>query len=113
MAFAFKVIGEVQKVVDSIGRARGFGVMFELYFPDGQTCKYRYTGRKKKMSLRTCITARWQSGSIALDWMSEAIWCLKFGFTSFTKCKIPGRYKPAGDFQYPMKKWEVEKLCQV
>ena len=48
MAIAFKVIGEVQKVVDSKGRTQGFGVLLELYFPDGQTRKYRYTGQRKK-----------------------------------------------------------------
>lgn len=48
MAIAFKVIGEVRKVVDNKGRVRGFGVLLELYFPDGQTRQYRYTGRRKK-----------------------------------------------------------------
>ena len=62
MAIAFKVIGEVQKVVDPKGRERGFGVMLELYFPDGQTRQYRYTGRRKKDVLEAMHNgkmARW------------------------------------------------------
>ncbi len=48
MAIGYKVIGQVQKVVDTKGRARGFGVLLELHFPDGQTRRYRYTGHRKK-----------------------------------------------------------------
>ena len=60
MAIAFKVIGEVKKVVDSKGKARGFGVLLELYFPDGQTRQYRYTGHRKKD-----VLADMQNGKMA------------------------------------------------
>lgn len=48
MAIAFKVIGDVEKIVNSNGKAQGFGVLVEIYFPDGEKRQYRYTARRKK-----------------------------------------------------------------
>lgn len=62
MAIAYKVISEVRKVYDSKGKPRGFGVLLELYFPDGQTKQYRYTERTKKeliANMHNGKMARW------------------------------------------------------
>lgn len=48
MAMAFKVIGDVEKVIDSKGKVQGFGVLVEIYFPGGEKRQHRYTARRKK-----------------------------------------------------------------
>lgn len=65
-AIAFKVIGEVEKIVNSNGRIRGYGVMVEIYFPDGEKRQYRYTARWK----RDLIEAM-QNGKMA-KWIDRA-----------------------------------------
>lgn len=65
-AIAFKVIGEVEKIVNSNGNIQGYGVLVEIYFPDDEKRQYRYTARRK----RDLIEAM-SSGKMA-RWMDHA-----------------------------------------
>jgi hypothetical protein len=62
MAIAFKVIGEVEKIVDCNGKAQGFGVLVEIYFPEGEKRQYRYTACRRKdviEAMNSDKMARW------------------------------------------------------
>jgi hypothetical protein len=61
-AIAYKVVGEVEKIVNSNGRIQGYGVLMEIYFPDGEKRQYRYTARRKRdvlAAMNNGKMARW------------------------------------------------------
>lgn len=66
MANTYKLLGNVEKIVDGRGRSRGFGVLVEITFPDGRQKEHLYQSRKKKDLL-----ADMQNGKMA-SWINCA-----------------------------------------